>query len=157
LLVVAVGIEGVLWERRRRGHGLVFSDRFAKDNYNAVVLARSGRRQSYLAKLDLLRHLYRGVEVAVVDPEDEYRRSPTPSAGRTSPLASRGCISTPFDLRNRPDARVRGGLFLHSLVPVLFGEALSPAAKAALDRGIVASYESAASPRTRAPGSGALR
>lgn len=137
------GIEGVLWGKTTRGHGLVFSDRFAKDNYNAVVLARSGAGKSYLAKLDLLRHLYRGVDVAVVDPEDEYRHLADAVGGAHLALGEPGVHLNPFDLGTEPDARVRRGLFLHSLAPVLLGEALRPAAKAALDRGIVACYESA--------------
>ena len=52
----------------------VIYDRFAADNYNSVVLARSGAGKSYLAKLAALRLLYQGVQVFIVDPEDEYRR-----------------------------------------------------------------------------------
>ena len=33
----------------------------------------SGAGKSYLAKLEALRSLYAGIEVAVIDPEDEYR------------------------------------------------------------------------------------
>lgn len=39
-----------------------------------MILARSGAGKSYLAKLEALRSLYTGVEVAVIDPEDEYAR-----------------------------------------------------------------------------------
>ena len=53
---------------------LVFWDRFAADNYNAVILGRSGAGKSYLVKLELLRSLYRGVHAQVIDPEDEYLR-----------------------------------------------------------------------------------
>ena len=53
---------------------LVFWDRFACDNYNSVILGRSGAGKSYLVKLELLRSLYRGVEAHVIDPEDEYTR-----------------------------------------------------------------------------------
>ncbi|MHB8246079.1 MAG: VirB4 family type IV secretion system protein [Acidimicrobiales bacterium] len=137
------GTNGVFWGKTTRGHRLVFSDRFANDNYNAVVLARSGAGKSYLAKLDLLRHLYRGVEVAVVDPEDEYRYLTDAVGGAHLALGEQGVHLNPFDLGTEPDARVRRGLFLHSLMPVLFGEALSPPSSAALDRGIVSCYESA--------------
>ena len=53
---------------------LVFWDRFACDNYNAVILGRSGAGKSYLVKLELLRSLYRGIHAHVIDPEDEYTR-----------------------------------------------------------------------------------
>jgi type IV secretory pathway VirB4 component len=134
---------GVLWGRTVRGHGLVFSDRFAMDNHNAVVLARSGAGKSYLAKIDLLRHLLRGVEVAVVDPEDEYRRLSDSVGGSHLALGEPDVRLNPFDLGTERDARVRRGLFLHTLVPVLLGEALPPPAKSALDRAVVAAYEGA--------------
>jgi DNA helicase HerA-like ATPase len=52
----------------------VLLDRFARENYNSVLLARSGAGKSYLAKLEALRLLFRGVQAFVLDPEGEYRR-----------------------------------------------------------------------------------
>ena len=63
---------GVLYGVNLSGDGIVWWDRWAADNHNSVVLARSGAGKSYLVKLDLLRQLYDGVHVAVIDPEDEY-------------------------------------------------------------------------------------
>ena len=68
------------------GAPVVF-DRFAHDNYNSVILARSGAGKSYLAKLEALRLLYQGVQVFVVDPEDEYRRLCQAVGGAYLPLA----------------------------------------------------------------------
>jgi hypothetical protein len=65
--------EGVLYGVSDAG-APVLVDRFARENFNAVLLARSGAGKSYLAKLEALRLLYRGVQVFVIDPEDEYRR-----------------------------------------------------------------------------------
>ncbi|MEY8043671.1 DUF87 domain-containing protein, partial [Saccharopolyspora cebuensis] len=68
--------EGVLYGYNLGSQGLVHWDRFGPGmhNHNAVVLGRSGAGKSYLVKLELLRSLYRGIEVAVLDPEDEYTR-----------------------------------------------------------------------------------
>src|SRR6202023_1252640 len=80
------------------GAPVVF-DRFARDNYNGVILARSGAGKSYLAKLEALRLLYQGVQVFVVDPEDEYRRLCHAVGGSYLPLAGPDAVSiNPLDL-----------------------------------------------------------
>ena len=68
----------------------ILLDRFARENYNSVLLARSGAGKSYLAKLEALRLLYRGVQVFVIDPEDEYRRLCEAVGGIYLPLGGRG-------------------------------------------------------------------
>jgi hypothetical protein len=133
---------GVLYGRAARGGGLVCWDRFAQPNYNSVILARSGAGKSYLAKLEALRCLYRGIDVAVIDPEDEYARLAETVGGTHLPLGAPGVRVNPFDLdpADGAEALVRRALFAHTLVPVLLGEALDPAARAALDRGVLAAY-----------------
>ena len=144
---------GVLYGTTTNGSGLVLWDRFAQDNHNSVILARSGAGKSYLAKLEALRSLYAGIEVAVVDPEDEYRRLAETVGGAYVHLGAPGVRVNPFDLAPGPDALTRRALFVHTLVAVLLGEKPDPAATAALDRGIVAAYESVgitADPRSHA-------
>jgi type IV secretory pathway VirB4 component len=135
--------------------GPVIWDRFAQENYNSVILARSGAGKSYLAKLETLRSLINGVEAAVIDPEDEYAQLAETVGGAYVHLGDPGVRLNPFDLpadaADRPDALTRRALFLHTLVSVLAGEALEPRSRAALDRAIVASYQRAgitADPRT---------
>jgi len=164
---------GVLYGTTASGTGLVSWDRFAQDNHNSVILARSGAGKSYLAKLEALRSLYQGIEIAVVDPEDEYRRLAESVGGAYVHLGAPGVRVNPFDLDaspyTSPDAApgtgagegrddpvgdepdgpltsgpvVRRALFVHTLVAVLLGEKPDPATAAALDRGIVCAYESA--------------
>ena len=154
---------GVLWGHNARSHGLVFWDRFAQPNYNAVVLARSGAGKSYLAKLELLRSLYTGVEVAVIDPEDEYARLAHAVGGAYVHLGATGVRLNPFDLDDQPDALTRRALFLHTLIGVLLGEPLDPAARAAIDTAIIAAYTAkgisadARTHRRAAPGPGRPR
>jgi len=119
----------------RPGFGLVLWDRFAQDNHNSVILARSGAGKSYLAKLEALRSVYAGIGVCVIDPEDEYRRLADAVGGAYLHLGAPGIRLNPFDLDTRPDALVRRALFLHTLIAVLVAEPLGPATKAALDRG----------------------
>jgi type IV secretory pathway VirB4 component len=144
---------GVLYGATTNGSGLVLWDRFAQDNHNAVILARSGAGKSYLAKLEALRSLYQGIEVAVVDPEDEYRRLAETVGGAYLHLGAPGVRLNPFDLAPGPDPLTRRALFVHTLVAVLLREKPDLAATAALDRGIVAAYESVgitADPRSHA-------
>jgi type IV secretory pathway VirB4 component len=124
------------------GSGIVRWDRFAQDNHNSVILARSGAGKSYLAKLEALRSLYTGVHVAVVDPEDEYARLAAAVGGTYLHLGAPGVRVNPFDLAAGPDALTRRCLFLHTLIPVLLGSPLGPAAAAALDRGLLTTYAS---------------
>ena len=103
---------GVLYGTATNGSGLVLWDRFAQDNHNSVILARSGAGKSYLAKLEALRSLYQGIEVAVVDPEDEYRRLAETVGGAYVHFGAPGVRVNPFDLapgtrRAHPTGAVR--------------------------------------------------
>src|SRR5262249_32739152 len=73
-LTSALGPTSVLYGLNLDSASPVIWDRFAQDNYNACLLGRSGSGKSYLVKLEAERSLLRGVEVCVVDPEDEYAR-----------------------------------------------------------------------------------
>ncbi len=144
---------GVLYGRNPQSQGLVLWDRFAQPNYNSVLLAQSGAGKSYLAKLEALRWLYQGVQVAVVDPEDEYRRLADAVGGAHLALGAEGVRLNPLDLGTEQDALTRRALFTHTLVSVLLAEEPNPAARAALDRAIVAAYAArgiTADPRTHA-------
>ncbi|MFF9897756.1 VirB4 family type IV secretion system protein [Streptomyces longispororuber] len=157
----AAAPSGVLYGYNVGSQGLVHWDRFALDNHNAVVLGRSGAGKSYLVKLELLRSLYRGVEVHVIDPEDEYARLAGAVGASYVRLGASNERLNPFDLpvHTRPDGRrtapkdalVRRSLFLHTVIGVLLGEQLGPTVRAVLDRALVATYQRAgitADPRT---------
>jgi type IV secretory pathway VirB4 component len=144
---------GVLYGTATSGSGLVLWDRFAQDNHNSVILARSGAGKSYLAKLETLRSLYAGIEISIVDPEDEYRRLAKTVGGAYVHLGAPGVRVNPFDLSSGAEALTRRALFIHTLIAVLIGEKPDPASTAALDRGIVCAYEAVgitADPRTHA-------
>jgi type IV secretory pathway VirB4 component len=152
---------GVFYGYNLGSQGLVHWDRFACDNHNSVILGRSGAGKSYLVKLEVLRSLYRGIEIHVIDPEDEYARLAGAVGGTQLHLGALGVRLNPFDLpihthrdgrRTAPkDALVRRCLFLHTVIAVLIGTDLGPGERAALDRGITATYQQVgitADPRT---------
>lgn len=131
---------GVLYGVNARSRGLVFWDRWNQDNFNSVILARSGAGKSYLAKLELLRSLYAGVEAVVVDPEDEFGRLADAVGGVCLHLGAPGVTLNPLDLGDEDDALTRRSLFVQTLVAVLLQGEPSPLARAALDRAVIAAY-----------------
>lgn len=123
--------------------GIVWWDRWTQHNHNALILARSGAGKSYLVKLDILRSLFEGVRVAVIDPEDEYPALADAVGGTTVRLGSPGVRVNPLDLPaadHRPDALTRRALFTHTLVAVLIGQPPPPEEAAELDAAIAAAY-----------------
>ncbi|RBQ12136.1 conjugal transfer protein TraC [Spongiactinospora rosea] len=146
-LTTPLGPTAVLYGSNATGSSLVAWDRFAQPNHNSAIIACSGAGKSYLAKLEALRSLYRGVEVAVIDPEDEYARLCSAVGGAYLHLGAPGVRLNPFDLptedRRDGDPLTRRALFLHTLVAVMLGEVLDKASKAALDRAILATYKQA--------------
>ncbi|MEV0430597.1 DUF87 domain-containing protein [Micromonospora sp. NPDC050495] len=137
---------GVLYGVNPDSQGIVWWDRWAQENHNSVVLARSGAGKSYFVKLEILRNLYQRVQVAVIDPEDEYPRLADAVGGTVVRLGVAGVKVNPLDVPagdRRPDVLTRRGLFLHTLVGVLLGGQPPPAERAALDRAILAVYRSA--------------
>jgi type IV secretory pathway VirB4 component len=133
--------EGVLYGLTATGAPVIL-DRFRRDNYNTVLLARSGAGKSYLAKLEALRLLYRGVQVFVIDPEDEYRRLVAAVGGVHLPLAGPDAVTlNPLDLPAGDDPRAleERALFLTELVELLLGT-LSGEELPVLDRAIRGCY-----------------
>jgi type IV secretory pathway VirB4 component len=64
--------EGILYGVNRHNSSLVLFDRFSLENANMVVFAKSGSGKSFAVKLEILRYLMQGVDVIVIDPENEY-------------------------------------------------------------------------------------
>jgi type IV secretory pathway VirB4 component len=134
---------GVLYGLTDSGAPILL-DRFTRPNYNSVLLARSGAGKSYLAKLEALRLLYRGVQVFVIDPEDEYRRLCDAVGGVHLPLAGDRPVSlNPLDLHQPgPNAIEARALFLADLIALLIGR-LDSDELALLDRAIHDTYTQA--------------
>ncbi|MFB4308621.1 VirB4 family type IV secretion system protein [Actinomadura sp. GTD37] len=81
-------------------------------------------------------------EVAVIDPEDEYQRLCEHVAGTHIALGAPGLCFNPFDLPEGQgaDTLIRRALFLQTLIAAMLAEPLTPAARAVLDRAVLAAY-----------------
>jgi conjugal transfer ATP-binding protein TraC len=66
---------GILYGLNLHTGSLVIFDRFANrlPNANSIILATSGAWKSFSVKLEILRYLLLGIEVIVIDPENEYK------------------------------------------------------------------------------------
>ncbi len=64
---------GILYGINRHNSSLIIFDRFELENANEVVFATSGAGKSYAVKLEILRSLMLGINVIVIDPEQEYK------------------------------------------------------------------------------------
>lgn len=132
--------EGVLYGLNLFTGAPVMWDRWDCDNHNSVVVARSGAGKSYFAKNEILRQLYAGVQVCVIDPDGEY-----------APLADHvgGAVVAPGQMHLNPlelpaeagpDALTRRVMFVHTLVSTMLGAALTSPEAAALDEAVLAAY-----------------
>ena len=133
--------DGILYGLADSGAPLLL-DRFARENYNSVLLARSGAGKSYLAKLEALRLLFEGVQVFVLDPEDEYRRLCHAVGGVHLPLAGERSVTlNPLDLATAGSrtALAERTLFLAELVELLLGN-LASEELPVLERAVRACY-----------------
>ena len=152
--------EGILYGLNRHNNGLVLFDRFSLENANMVVFAKSGAGKSFAIKLEALRSLMMGVEIIIIDPEDEYKPLCEAVGGtylRLS-LASNTRIN-PFDLprvfdQDEADNALQANIIsLHGLLRLMMGGAtvntstgatlsspLSPGEEADLDAAIINTY-----------------
>jgi hypothetical protein len=137
---------GVFYGLNLSSPGVVLWDRWRQDNYNSVILARSGSGKSYLAKLDLLHNLELGAQAFVLDQEDEYLALAQAVGGTIIRPGTPGVKINPLDLDDEPDALKNRALFMHTFIAVLAaGEAgharpLSAHEAAALDDAVLAAY-----------------
>ena len=150
---------GVLYGINLHNSGLAIFDRFGLENSNSVVLSQSGAGKSFAVKLEALRLLMLGLEVLVIDPENEYQRLAEAVGGTCVNLSlnSPNHIN-PFDLPTDIDADEEGDalrhnlIHLHGLLRLMLGGVqaqvageraganLSPAEEADLDSALIETY-----------------
>lgn len=65
--------DGILYGVNTHNNSLILFDRFRTENANMCVFAKSGSGKSFAVKLEILRMLMMGIDVIVIDPENEYR------------------------------------------------------------------------------------
>ncbi len=140
--------EGILYGVNLHNNTLVIFDRFSLENANQVVLAKSGAGKSYATKLEVLRSMMLGIDVLIIDPENEYKNL-TESVGGSFfkiSLISENQIN-PFDIPIIPKGDDPADIFkshilnLTGLIKLMLGT-ITPEEEAILDRAITATYES---------------
>ncbi len=138
--------EGVLYGINRHNSSLILFDRFNLENANAVVFAKAGAGKSYAIKLEALRSLMLGIDVIVVDPENEYQRLAEAVGGTYIKMSINSQTHiNPFDLPATTGLNVgEDGLrstitMLHGLISLMVG-GLSPEEDALLDRALYETY-----------------
>lgn len=136
--------EGVLYGLNEHDGSLIIFDRFTLENANSVILGKSGGGKSFLVKLETLRLLMMGIDVIIIDPENEYKKLAESFGGEFVEFSSSSKYKiNPFDLTvddPEPDELQNKILDLHSLMRVIMGD-LTPAQDALLDRALVTSYK----------------
>ncbi len=140
--------QGIMYGINRHNNSLVIFDRFSLENANQVVFAKSGGGKSYATKLDIIRSLMIGIDVIVIDPENEYERLANAFGGSffNISLTSKEHIN-PFDVPIIPEGDTAADVLrshivnLGGLVKLMLGK-LSPEEDALLDRAITEAYAS---------------
>ena len=141
-----VSADAVLYGLNLVSGSPVFWDRWSQDNHNSVTLARSGAGKSYFTKLDLIRQLYHGVAVTVVDPEAEYLALAEHVGGRIIQPGQSGTQLNPLALPAEPDTNDELGrrtLFASTVIATILNTELSPDEIAASHRAVTAAYAQA--------------
>ena len=138
--------DGILYGINRHNNSLILFDRFAMENANSVVFAKSGAGKSYAVKLEILRSLMVGTEVIVVDPENEYKHL-AEAVGGTYLNVSLNSDSriNPFDLpgaiedEDNSDVLRSAVVNLLGLFSLMLGK-LNPSEEAMMDKAIWQTY-----------------
>ena len=140
--------QGVLYGINRHNNSLILFDRFKLENANMVMFAKSGGGKSYAVKLEILRSMMFGIDVFVIDPENEYKTLTQAIGGSylSVSLNSDKRIN-PFDLPNLGadadgEQNLRSAIItLLGLMNLMLGQ-LTPEEDALMDRAIRETYAS---------------
>ena len=140
--------DGVLYGINRHNNSLIILDRFKLPNANSAVFGKSGGGKSYAAKLEILRSLMLGIDVIVIDPENEYQYLAETIGGTyiKVSLSSPHHIN-PFDLPKKirgissTDILHSNIAYLSGLIKMMVGR-LTPEEDSILDKAIIAAYTS---------------
>lgn len=140
--------QGIMYGINRHNNNLVIFDRFSLENANQVVFAKSGGGKSYATKLEIIRQMMMGINIIVIDPENEYQRLSEAFGGSffNISLTSKEHIN-PFDIPIIPEGESPNDVLrshivnLAGLMKLMLGK-LTPEEDAVLDRAITETYAS---------------
>lgn len=139
--------DGVLYGINRHNNSLIIFDRFSLQNSNMVVFATSGAGKSYAIKLEVLRSLMLGIDVLIIDPENEYKYLCDAVGGAYINISLNSETKlNPFDLPRpvsdeaRPADIIRSAVIaLKGLVRLMLGD-LSHEEDSLVDRALLETY-----------------
>ncbi len=155
---------GILYGINMHNNGLVIFDRFSLENSNSVVFAKSGAGKSFTVKLEALRSMMMGIEIMIIDPENEYEKMADAVGGAYVRLSLNSATRiNPFDLPHVVDSEeadnaLRSNLItLHGLLRLMMGgaqaqmqggqqvmtPALTPVEESDLDSALIETYAKA--------------
>lgn len=140
------GNDGILYGINRHNNSLILFDRFQMENANFVVFAKSGAGKSYSIKLEILRSLMVGIEVIVIDPENEYQHLAEAVGGTYINISLNSDFRiNPFDLpigledEDKADILRSAIINLVGLMGLVLGK-LDPTEEAILDKALWQTY-----------------
>lgn len=139
--------DGIMYGVNRHNGSLIIFDRFSLQNANAVCFATSGAGKSYTVKLEIIRSLMLGVDVMVIDPENEYKHLSDATGGTFVNISLNSPAKiNPFDLpkpvggADRPADIIRSAVVtIKGLLRIMLGE-VSAQEDSILDRALIETY-----------------
>lgn len=141
---------GILYGINLHTWGLVIFDRYNQKlpNMNSVILATSWAGKSFTVKLEVLRYLINGIDVIIIDPENEYKALCQKVGGTYVNIATNSQqYLNPFDIPPRiEDVEYGKGDLLRSQIMSLIGMiqiliwGCTPEEEALLDKALQSTY-----------------
>jgi len=140
--------KGILYGLNRHNDSLIIFDRFAMENANSVVFAKSGAGKSYAVKLEILRLMMMGTDVIIIDPENEYEALANVVGGAYLKLSLNSDRRiNPFDLPRPIDGEealpgdlLRSNIItLQGLLKLMLG-GMTPSEEAIIDKALIDVY-----------------
>lgn len=144
---------GILYGINRHNNSLILFDRFSLENYNSCLFATTGAGKSYANKLEILRSLMLGVDVLVIDPENEYQYLAETAGGEFIKISLNSPHHiNPFALgevgeEDKPQDVFRSNIIsLIGLLRIMIGQRsdqgpyLTPTEEAILNQALIATY-----------------
>ena len=140
--------DGILYGLNRHNDSLIIFDRFSLENANSVIFAKSGAGKSYTVKLEILRSMMMGVDVIVIDPENEYEKLAEVVGGSILKVSLNSDRRiNPFDLPKplkdevvKPGDLLRANIIsLHGLFNLMLGK-MTPTEEGLMDKALLSTY-----------------
>ncbi|MFA5870522.1 MAG: DUF87 domain-containing protein [Candidatus Paceibacterota bacterium] len=140
--------KGILYGVNMHNNSLIIFDRFSLQNANQVIFATSGAGKSYTTKLQVLRSLMLGINVIIIDPENEYQNLSNAIGGSyfKISLTSPNHVN-PFDIPIIPEGEEPSDVFkshilnVTGLLKLMLGT-ITPEEDSLLDRVVTETYAS---------------